>query len=141
MEVIPLLTHSIKSPCAPGFTHQGALQVESLGVLTQQHHVLLQVVQAAVFMAADPLLMEGRREQRKAAVRQRLNHTNITLFFLLSQHEEQRGVTLYPYLDLSEVHWFANQLIVLGQLLARRQLDEDFTELSAITAKTRKHKV
>lgn len=48
---------------------------------------------------------------------------------------------MYPYLDLSEVHWFANELIVLGQLLARRKLNEDFTELSAITAKTRKHKV
>lgn len=30
------------------------------------------------------------------------------------------------YLDLPEVHGFADELVVLGQLLARRQLDEDF---------------
>lgn len=50
---------------------------------------------------------------------------------------EQADVTSYPYLDLSEVHWFADEFIVLGQLLARWQLDEDLTQLSAITAETR----
>ena len=46
-------------------THQGALQVEGLGVLTQQHHVLLKVVQAAVLVAPDPLLVEGGAERKQ----------------------------------------------------------------------------
>ncbi len=40
------------------------------------------------------------------------------------------------HLDLPEVHRLADQLVVLGQLLARRQPDEDFTQLSPITAET-----
>ena len=43
----------------PRTTHQGALQVEGLCVLTQQHHVLLQVVEAAVLVVADALLWAG----------------------------------------------------------------------------------
>lgn len=43
----------------------------------------------------------------------------------------------FTHLDLSEVHWFADELVILGQLLARGELDEDFAQLSAITAKTR----
>lgn len=41
-------------------SYQRALQVEGLGVLTQQHYVLLQIVQVAVFVAADPLLKAGK---------------------------------------------------------------------------------
>lgn len=36
--------------------HQGALQVEGLGVLAQQHDVLLQVIETAVLVVADALL-------------------------------------------------------------------------------------
>lgn len=36
--------------------HQGALQVEGLSVLAQQHDVLLQVIEAAVLVVADALL-------------------------------------------------------------------------------------
>ena len=43
----------------PRTAHQGALQVEGLRVLTQQHHVLLQVVEAAVLVVADALLEAG----------------------------------------------------------------------------------
>ena len=43
----------------PRTAHQGALQVEGLRVLTQQHHVLLQVVEAAVLVVADALLGAG----------------------------------------------------------------------------------
>lgn len=43
------------SPC-PGGPHQGALQVEGLGVLAQQHDILLQVVETAVLVVADALL-------------------------------------------------------------------------------------
>lgn len=96
-------------------THQRALQVESLGVLTQQHHILLQVVQAAVLMAADSLLME-----HKVAVRNGL---------LDKKHPQKRTWKTFffkSHLDLPEVHWFADELVVLWQLLARRQLDEDF---------------
>ena len=48
---------------------------------------------------------------------------------------KQRSGYHFSYLNLSEVHWFADELIVLWQLLARGQLDEDFTQLSAISAK------
>lgn len=34
------------------------------------------------------------------------------------------------YLDLPEVHWLADQLVVLGQFLSRRQLDENLAELT-----------
>ena len=51
----------MKALVSVNFAHQRPLQVEGLGVLTQQHHVLLQVVQAAVLMAADPLLVGGRK--------------------------------------------------------------------------------
>lgn len=37
------------------------------------------------------------------------------------------------YLDLPKIDWFADELIVLGKLLAGRQLDEDLTQLSSIT--------
>ena len=40
-------------------THQRALQVKRLGILTEQHDVFLQVIQTAIFMAADSLLHEG----------------------------------------------------------------------------------
>lgn len=39
-----------------------------------------------------------------------------------------------PHLDLLEVHRLADELVVFRQLLARRQLDEDFAQLSAVTA-------
>lgn len=107
------------------FTHQRPLQVEGLGVLTQQHHVLLQVVQAAVFVAPDPLLMDGGNKMNDP-----LTAAN------LSQHE-QSCRCFNPHLDLPEVHRFADELVVLGQLLTRRQLNEDFTQLSPITAETR----
>lgn len=35
------------------------------------------------------------------------------------------------YLDLAEVHRFADELIVFGQLLARGKLDKDLAQLSA----------
>lgn len=41
-------------PQAP--PHQGALQVEGLSILAQQHDVLLQVVEAAVLVVADAFL-------------------------------------------------------------------------------------
>lgn len=47
-----------RSACPPprGPPHQGALQVEGLSVLAQQHDVLLQVIEAAVLVVADALL-------------------------------------------------------------------------------------
>lgn len=44
----------------PGFPYQGPLQIEGLGVLAQQHHVLLQVVKAPVLVVPDPLLGAGK---------------------------------------------------------------------------------
>ena len=41
-----------------------------------------------------------------------------------------------PHLDLPEVHGLADELVVLGQLLARGQLDEDLTQLAAVTEET-----
>lgn len=38
------------------------------------------------------------------------------------------------HLNLPEVHRLADELIVLGQLLTRGQLDEDLTQLPSITA-------
>lgn len=53
-KVIP--NFNLKDPAHA--THQRALQIKGLGILTEQHHILLQVVQAAILMAADPLLKE-----------------------------------------------------------------------------------
>lgn len=55
--------------CAAALTHQRPLKVESLGILTQQHHVFLQVVEAAVLMAPDPLLVDGRKQEEAAVKR------------------------------------------------------------------------
>lgn len=46
-------------------------------------------------------------------------------------------VTSDPYLDLSEVHRFADELVILGQLLARWQLNEDFAQLTAVAVETK----
>lgn len=46
-----------------GDTNQRSLEVKSLSVLTQQHHIPLEVIQAAVLMAADPLLVDGERRE------------------------------------------------------------------------------
>lgn len=43
-------------PLPQACPHQGALQVEGLGVLAQQHDVLLQVIETAVLVVADALL-------------------------------------------------------------------------------------
>ena len=43
--------------------HQGALQVEGLSVLAQQHDVLLQVIEAAILVVADALLWAGFEKQ------------------------------------------------------------------------------
>lgn len=48
-------------PQAP--PHQGALQVEGLSVLAQQHDVLLQVIEAAILVVADALLRAGFEKQ------------------------------------------------------------------------------
>lgn len=40
--------------------HQGTLEVERLSVLAQQHHVLLQVIEAAVLVVSDAFLWGGR---------------------------------------------------------------------------------
>lgn len=50
----------------PRSAHQGTLQVEGLRVLTQQHHVLLQVVEAAVLVVADALLGAGEAALSRA---------------------------------------------------------------------------
>lgn len=42
--------------------YQGTLEVECLSVLAQQHHVLLQVIEAAVLVVSDAFLWGGRRE-------------------------------------------------------------------------------
>lgn len=46
---------------------------------------------------------------------------------------ERPTPTLWGYLDLLEVHRLANELVILGQLLAGRQLDEHLTELTSTT--------
>ena len=50
---------------------------------------------------------------------------------------------LQAHLDLPEVHRLADELVVLGQLLAGGQHDEDLTQLTAIDAGTgeMQHKV
>lgn len=40
--------------------HQGTLEVERLSILAQQHHILLQVIEAAVLVVADAFLWGGR---------------------------------------------------------------------------------
>lgn len=120
-------------------TNQRALQVESLGVLTQQHHILLQVVQAAVFVAADPLLMHGERNNRQQSDMQDLISWNLKKEIYIYIFKKTIDEVIFdPHLDLSEVHWFADELIILGKLFARWELDEDFAQLSAISAKTRR---
>lgn len=42
-------------------SHQRSLQVEGLSVLKKQHDVSFQVTQAAVTMAADPLLQQQQQ--------------------------------------------------------------------------------
>lgn len=44
------------------------------------------------------------------------------------------------YLDLAEVHRFADKLIILGQLLARGKLDKDLAQLPA-TANIKHHQI
>jgi hypothetical protein len=43
-------------------------------------------------------------------------------------------VCVLIYLDFPEVDRLADELVVLWQLFARRQLDEDLTQLTTITA-------
>lgn len=50
-------------------THERTLQVESLSVLTQQHYVLFQVIQAAVLMASDPLLMVNKNQKWSTCIK------------------------------------------------------------------------
>lgn len=79
-------------------------------------------------MAADPLLME----QHEAAVKHRVD----------DKIEKTQNSSWNPlaslYLDLSEVHRFADELVVLGQLLTRGKLDEHFAQLSPISMDTKK---
>ena len=51
-------TVKIRSGCPPTQVppHQGALEVEGLSILAQQHDVLLQVIEAAVLEVADAFL-------------------------------------------------------------------------------------
>jgi hypothetical protein len=44
--------------------HQGTLEVERLSVLAQQHHILLQVIEAAVLVVSDAFLWGGREGGR-----------------------------------------------------------------------------
>lgn len=55
MKVAKAWSGCLLPPCP----HQGAFQVEGLRILTQQHDVLLQVVEATVLVVADALLQVG----------------------------------------------------------------------------------
>lgn len=48
--------------------HQGTLEVECLSILAQQHHILLQVIEAAILVVADAFLWGGREALLWAAM-------------------------------------------------------------------------
>lgn len=77
-----------------------------------------------------------RQQSENQSVNNQMKRSTQKLSYF-DRKPEQADVTSSPYLDLSEVHWFADELIILGQLLSRWQLDEDLTQLSTITAETR----
>lgn len=69
-------------------------------------------------MATDPLLQEGQTGEREREIRGGM----------------RMSVCVLIYLDFPEVDRLADELVVLRQLLAGGQLDEDFTQLAPIAA-------
>lgn len=85
--------------------------------------------------------MHGERNNRQQSDMQDLISWNLKKKYIYIKKKKKKNideVIFDPHLDLSEVHWFADELIILGQLFARWELDEDFAQLSAISAKTRR---
>lgn len=73
-------------------------------------------------MAADPLLIQGGNNtgQQSDGPSDKIKHRRTSGEPLGSR----------SYLDFPEVHWFADELVVFGQLFARGELNEDFAQLS-----------
>lgn len=97
----------------------GSLQVEGLCVLTEQHHVLLQVPHVPVFMVSHTFLLKDKN--RTAALsdayihtgRTTLNYIDIKLHRLPflsnpSWHEAPRTVNLPDYSSNREKSWLLN---------------------------------
>lgn len=83
--------------------------------------------------------MHGERNNRQQSDMQDLISWNLKKKYIYIYLKKPIDEVIFdPHLDLSEVHWFADELIILGKLFARWELDEDFAQLSAISAKTRR---
>lgn len=112
--------------------HQGALEVEGLSILAQQHHVLLQVIEAAVLVISDAFLWGEKEGGRPNSGHHGLLPTHVVTLTWPSSHSPRFSAP--THLDLLEVHRFPDELIVLRKFLARGELNEHLTELTSTTA-------
>lgn len=97
--------------------HQGTLKVECLSILAQQHHILLQVIEAAILVVADAFLWGGREGGLTLGSHDFLSAHAVTVGLTCLSSQSPRFLAP-TYLDLLEVHGFSDELIVLRKLLA-----------------------